>query len=150
MESGRPGQRRGRILLIDDDPALGAYLARILRTHGPFEVGYELSAVSALRRLQAELWDLLITDIEMPGMTGLELVRQVRQLVPGLPIMVITGHPTVENLITALRRSVAELLPKPVAAEDLISRAAAPVEAGRTAGAASTETVPDTASGACA
>jgi hypothetical protein len=42
MESGRPGQTRGRILLIDDDPALGAYLARILRTRGPFEVDHEL------------------------------------------------------------------------------------------------------------
>ena len=141
MESGRPGQTRGRILLIDDDPTLGAYLARVLQTHGHFEVSHELGAAPALRRLQTELWDLLITDIEMPGMTGLELVRQVRQLAPDLPIMVITGHPTVENLITALRRSVDEFLPKPIAAEDLISRAAALVEAGRTARAASTETV---------
>ncbi len=88
MESGRPGQTRGRILLIDDDPTLGAYLARVLQTHGHFEVSHELGAASALRRLQTELWDLLITDIEMPGMTGLELVRQVRQLAPDLPVMV--------------------------------------------------------------
>jgi LmbE family N-acetylglucosaminyl deacetylase/CheY-like chemotaxis protein len=134
-------ETRGRILLIDDDLSLGAYLARVLRTHGQFEVTHELDAAAALRCLEAERWDLLITDIEMPGMTGLELVSQARRLAPDLPIAVVTGHPTVDYAVTALRRSVAEFLAKPIAAEDLINRATALIEAGRQARAAGREIV---------
>jgi LmbE family N-acetylglucosaminyl deacetylase len=133
MNNGQPDQMRGRILLIDDDLALGAYLARVLRTHGQFEVTHELDAGSALRCLESEQWDLLITDIEMPGMTGLELIAKVRRVVPDLPIAVLTGHPTVDYAVTALRRSVSEFLAKPIAADDLIGRAAALVEEGRRA-----------------
>jgi LmbE family N-acetylglucosaminyl deacetylase len=133
MQGGQPDQMRGRILLIDDDLALGAYLARVLRTHGRFEVTHELDAGSALRSLESEQWDLLITDIEMPGMTGLELVAKVQRVAPDLPIAVLTGHPTVDYAVTALRRSVSEFLSKPIAAEDLIGRATALIEEGRRA-----------------
>src|SRR5581483_7413161 len=96
---GPMSETRGRILLIDDDLSLGAYLARVLRTHGQFEVTHELDAAAALRCLEAERWDLLITDIEMPGMTGLELVSQARRLAPDLPIAVVTGHATLERAV---------------------------------------------------
>jgi two-component system, NtrC family, response regulator HydG len=135
------GQTRGRILLVDDDLSLGAYLARVLRTHGRFEVTHELDAAAALRGLEAEQWDLLITDIEMPGMTGLELIGRARRIVPGLPVAVLTGHATVEYAVTALRHSAAEFLAKPVAAEDLITAATTLIEAGHRAMAASRETV---------
>jgi LmbE family N-acetylglucosaminyl deacetylase len=141
MDGIRPGETRGRILLIDDDLPLGGYLSRVLRTRGQFEVTHELDADAALRALRAQEWDLLITDIEMPGMTGLELVKQVHRLAPDLPIMVMTGYVTVENVMTALRRSVAEFLPKPISAEDLVGRSTALVEAGRRARAASGEAV---------
>ena len=141
MESGQPSQVRGRILLIDDDLALGAYLARVLQARGPFEVTHELNAAAALRRLETEPWDLLITDIEMPGMTGLELITQVRRLAPDLPVAVLTGHATLNYAVAALRRSVAEFLQKPISAEDLIVRATALVEVGRKARTAGRETV---------
>src|SRR5690349_8590456 len=141
MEGDRSSQTRGRILVIDDDLALRGYLSRVLRTHGQFEVTHELDAAAALRSLPDGQWDLLITDIEMPGITGLELVEQVRRLAADLPIMIISGHATVENVMTALRRSVAEFLPKPVAAGDLIGRATELVEAGRKARAATGEIV---------
>jgi two-component system response regulator HydG len=133
MEVGQSSQTRGRILLIDDDLSLGAYLARVLRTDGRFEVIHELDAATAVRCLENERWDLLITDIEMPGMNGLELVSQARRLAPDLPIAVLTGHATLERVVTALRRSATEFLHKPLAGEDLVSRATALVEAGRKA-----------------
>jgi CheY-like chemotaxis protein len=135
------GQTRGRILLVDDDLALGAYLARVLRTHGQFEVTHELDAAAALRSLENERCDLLITDIEMPGMTGLELIGRARRLAPELPVAVLTGHATVEHAVTALRRSAAEFLAKPVAAEDLITAATTLIEVGRRARAAAREAV---------
>src|SRR2546426_10510013 len=108
MEAGQPSQVRGRILLIDDDLALGAYLARALRAQGPFDVTHDLNAAAALRCLETEQWDLLITGIEMPGMTGLELITQARRLVPDLPVAILTGHATLNYAVAALRRSVAE------------------------------------------
>jgi two-component system response regulator HydG len=141
MESSEPRQQRGRVLLIDDDPALGGYLKRVLSGRGGFDVTHELDSVGALRRLETETWDLLITDIELPGMTGLELLERVRQLEPDLPVAVLTGHPTVDYAVSALRSSAAEFLQKPIEAEHLIAKATELVEAGRAARAAGRETV---------
>ncbi len=137
MEASEPG----RILLVDDDPALAGYLTRVLRARGGFDVTHELDSVGALRRIQTEQWDLLITDIELPGMTGLELLERVRQLEPQLPVAVLTGNPTVDYAVSALRSSAAEFLQKPITAEDLIAKAGELVEAGRAARAAGRETV---------
>ncbi|MDQ2815847.1 MAG: response regulator, partial [Actinomycetota bacterium] len=130
MEASEPSQQPGRILLIDDDPALGGYLTRVLRVRGGFEVTHELDSAAALRWLEAAEWDLLITDIELPGMTGLELLERVRQLVPDLPVAVLTGHPTIDYAVSALRSAAAEFLQKPIAPEVLVSKATALVEAG--------------------
>jgi two-component system, NtrC family, response regulator HydG len=130
----------GRILLIDDDRALGGYLTRIL-ARGGFEVTHEQDAMAALQRIETEQWDLLITDIELPGINGLELLERVRQRVPDLPVAVLTGHATVDYAISALRSEAAEFLQKPIAPEDLIAKASELVEAGRAARAASRETV---------
>jgi two-component system, NtrC family, response regulator HydG len=141
MDTYDPGQQPGRILLIDDDPALGGYLTRVLRTRGGFDVAYEIDSTAALRRLGAEEWDLLITDIELPGMTGLELLERVRELHPGLPVAVLTGNPTIDYAVSALRSSAAEFLQKPITAEVLVAKATELVEAGRAARAAGRETV---------
>src|SRR3984885_2876955 len=137
MESNAPARPReepdrphGRILLIDDDPVLGGYLSRVLRSRGGFEVVHEPDAAAGLRRIEAQSWDLLITDIELPGMTGLELLERVRQKEPDLPVAVLTGNPTVDYAVTALRSSAAEFLQKPIAAEDLIAKATELIEAG--------------------
>ena len=141
MTTGEPDRPRGRILLIDDDPALGGFLSRVLRTRGGFEVTHELDPAAALRRIGQQDWDLLITDIEMPGMTGLELLERVRQRLPSLPVAVLTGHATVDYAVSALRSAAAEFLEKPITAETLVAKATELVEAGRAARAASTETV---------
>src|SRR5580658_10361517 len=129
MEAGQ----RGRILLVDDDLALGEYLTRVLRRRGGFDVTHELDSLGALQRIEAEDWDLLITDIELPGMTGLELLERVRQQVPGLPVAVLTGHPTVDYAVSALRNSAAEFLQKPIIGADLVAKATELIAAGRAA-----------------
>src|SRR5580692_9534175 len=134
------GSAPARILLVDDDAALGRYLARVL-TRGGFEVIHELDSGGALHRIETESWDLLITDIEMPGMTGLELLDRVRQLEPDLPVAVLTGNPTIDYAVTALRSAAAEFLQKPIAAAELVAKATELVEAGRAARAAGRETV---------
>jgi len=116
MDASEP--RGGRVLLIDDDAALGGFMTRVLREDG-FDVTHELHPADALRRVQTEQWDLLITDIELPDMNGLELLERARELVPDLPVAVITGNPTVDYAVSALRGAAAEFLSKPISAADL-------------------------------
>ena len=134
------GSAPARILLVDDDEALGRYLARAL-TRGGFEVTHELDSGGALQRIETESWDLVITDIELPGMTGLELLDRVRQRLPDLPVAVLTGHPTVDYAVSALRNSAAEFLQKPIVGADLVAKATELIAAGRAASAAGRETV---------
>ena len=130
--SGAGGGPGRRVLLVDDDPAYGEYVRRVL-TSGGFEVSHQPDAESALDQMRAERWDLLITDIRLPGMNGLELLDRVRELAPGLPVAVLTGHASVDYAVSALRGAAAEFLQKPVSRPDLIARATALIEAGRAA-----------------
>jgi two-component system, NtrC family, response regulator HydG len=130
MRASDATSERGRILLVDDDPALGVYLCRVLRS-ARFEVTHELDADGALGRVQKGQWDLLITDIELPGMSGLELLRRVRQFAPGLPVAVLTGHPSVDYAVSALRGAAAEFMMKPVGRDELVAKAAELIETAR-------------------
>lgn len=130
--NGADGGRAGRVLLVDDDPAYGEYVRRVL-TSGGFDVTHQPDAEGALARVHTELWDLLITDIQLPGTNGLELLDRVRELAPGLPVAVLTGHASVDYAVSALRGAAAEFLQKPVSRPELIARATGLIEAGRAA-----------------
>lgn len=130
--SGADGGQGRRVLLVDDDPAYGEYVRRVL-TSGGFDVTHQPDAESALARVRAERWDLLVTDIRLPGMTGLELLERVREAAPGLPVAVLTGHASVDYAVSALRGSAAEFLQKPVSRPELIARATELIEASRSA-----------------
>lgn len=132
MEASGASTQRGRVLLVDDDRALGGYLRRVLLAAG-FEVAHELDACTAMSRVQAEQWDLLMTDIELPGMSGLELLERVREMAPALPVAVLTGHPSVDYAVSALRCSAAEFLLKPVSADELVATASKLIEAASAA-----------------
>ena len=91
----------------------------------------EHDAEGALCRIgSGQQWDLLITDIELPGMSGLELLERARQLMPGLPVAVMTGFSSVHYAVSALRDSASEFLQKPVSDADLIAKAAVLIQTG--------------------
>lgn len=127
--SGASDQPRGRILVVDDDPVYSEYLRRVLSSGG-FDVGRQPDAESALDRVRAEQWDLLIADIKLPRMDGLELLGRVRALLPGLPVAILTGYASVDHEVFALA-GPAEFMQKPVSKADLIAQAARLIEAGR-------------------
>jgi two-component system, NtrC family, response regulator HydG len=124
-------QHQGRILVVDDDPAYHEYVRRVLGSGG-FDVGHEPDGEGALARVTTEHWDLLITDIRLPGMNGLELLDRVREQFPGLPVAVLTGHALVDYAVSALRGTAAQFLQKPISRPDLIAKAAELI-AGRAA-----------------
>lgn len=100
------------ILLIEDDRGLAAALNQTLTDAG-YEVSMETRGDAGLARAQADSFDLIITDLKLPGLPGLELIRQLHLLRPRLPILVITAHGTTETAIEAIQFGAYEYLLKP-------------------------------------
>jgi LmbE family N-acetylglucosaminyl deacetylase/CheY-like chemotaxis protein len=111
---------RGRILLVEDDPDTARFITHVLASRGGFDVEHASSPAVALPRVGPEHWDLIITDVEMPDMTGIELLETVRRQAPDLPVVVVTAHVTVDNAVGALRGRADEFLRKPLRPDALI------------------------------
>ncbi|MBT3325709.1 MAG: sigma-54-dependent Fis family transcriptional regulator, partial [Gemmatimonadales bacterium] len=102
-----------RILVVDDDTdALEVYKTRL--THAGFEVETAESAEKALGRLKAFDPTLIITDVRMSGMTGLELLDKVRTATEGVDVVVMTGHDDMETAVSAMKSGAFDFLVKPV------------------------------------
>ncbi len=112
---------RGRILLADDEETFLSSTAELLRREG-----YECETVSdgfqAEERASQAEFDLLITDLEMPGNSDLQLVRRIAETSGGLPIIIITGYPSTRSAIACIELPVASYLVKPVLFPELLSR----------------------------
>jgi two-component system response regulator HydG len=132
---------RGRILVIDDDLVFGRWATQLLQAEGRFEARYVTDAAAGLRYLEDGPWDLVLTDLEMPGMNGLELLDRIGQLEPDLPVAIVTGHATVDRAVTAFRLSAAEFIQKPISATDFMIAVQGLVQRGRETRAADREIV---------
>lgn len=108
-----------RVLVVDDDPDVAELTRMIImrRTGCEVRVLNEPSTVSAV--VTEFRPDVVVTDIEMPGMTGLALLGVLRQQQPGLPVVIMTAHPSADYAIRAVREQADEFLTKPVPAADL-------------------------------
>lgn len=101
-----------RVWLVDDDDSIRWVLERALRNGGMTPRAFE-TAEQALLALRGESPDVLMTDIRMPGQSGLELLGQIRVAQPALPVIVMTAHSDFENAIAAYEGGAFEYLPKP-------------------------------------
>jgi CheY-like chemotaxis protein len=137
---GDAGPTAGRVLIVDDDRVFGLWATKVLQSRD-FYIQHVLDPVTGLRQIEAEPWDLVITDVEMPRMSGLEFLERARRLVPGLPVVVVTAHPTVDRAVTALRHSGTDFIHKPVTGPDFAARVSSLVAQRRLAPAAPAESV---------
>ncbi len=106
-----PG-RLGRILFADDDELFREGLAARLRYEGFFCVCAACGA-EAIDWLRREEFDVLLSDIFMPGNTSLELIQTVPQVVSGLPVILLTGRPTIDTAVSSVNLSVVGYITKP-------------------------------------
>jgi two-component system nitrogen regulation response regulator GlnG len=116
-----------RVWLVDDDASICWVLERALRNGGMAPRAFE-AAEPALDALDHESPDVLVTDIRMPGQSGLELLRKVRDSRPTLPVIVMTAHSDLESALSSYEGGAFEYLPKPFDidhAVGLVRRAAA-------------------------
>ena len=110
----------GRILLADDEAPVRDTLAALLHRRGFACTGVG-SGAEALAQLHRQEFDALIADIQMPGNDGLALIEGLPPVAAGLPVILLTGHPTVETAARSVRLSVCAYLTKPVETEELVA-----------------------------
>jgi two-component system response regulator PilR (NtrC family) len=106
------------ILLVDDESTTQDTLGMFLETEG-YRVATAGSGKEALTRIESEEFDVIVTDVVMPDVSGLEVLERSRVLNPAAAVVVITGHATVEMAIEALRRGAWDYLQKPFGLDDL-------------------------------
>ncbi|HEY1672133.1 MAG TPA: response regulator [Streptosporangiaceae bacterium] len=117
--------RRGRILLVEDDQEAAYFAVHVLTTMGRFDVTHTADPRVALEWARSEPWDLVLTDLDLPTMTGLDLLGALRRAVPGLPVAVITADAGPGPGANAARRQADAFLQKPVPAAQLVAVATA-------------------------
>ena len=119
-----PSAIRRRILLVDDEESIRRLLSRMLETAYDVEAAPDGEAALRLLREPGAQYDLLISDLNMPGMDGLTLIREVRRVDATLPTIVITGYSSESSAIDALNLGVAGYLTKPFGTTQVLAAAA--------------------------
>jgi putative two-component system response regulator len=116
----QPGKTRPRVLCVDDEPVILQILRRLLEVQG-FEAIVCSDPLEAVASFGDGDFDVVITDIHMPTMDGLALMQAMRERQPDLPVVVVTGHGTVDTAIQALREGATGMLVKPFTGQELLA-----------------------------
>ena len=109
-----------RILVVDDSPLERKAAGRLIEREEGLEVSYATNGTEALAAMAARLPDLVLTDLLMPDMDGLELVAEVRRLHPLVPVVLMTARGNEEKAVRALRAGAASYVPKAVLGSELV------------------------------
>ena len=108
-----------RILVVDDEVDLATSCTRLLESRG-YVTGIASSAEEALESLNSLDYQLVLTDLKMPGMGGMELLRHVREKSQEMPVIMMTAYSTVEDAVEAMRLGAADFVPKPFTPDHLV------------------------------
>lgn len=111
-----------KVLVVDDDPVVGKSIDRILSSRG-YAVISAAGGEEAMERLASEDYDVVYTDIRMPGMSGLEVARHIKESRPWLPVVIVTGYGNDANEAEANEIGVNGFLRKPLSPEMVESTA---------------------------
>jgi len=106
------------VLIVDDEFSVRDSLESWLRKEG-YRVGTAQSGSEALLRLQEASWDVILLDIRMPGMDGLELQDRVREIAPQIMVIIITGYAMVQTAVEALKKGAYDYVTKPIDPDQL-------------------------------
>lgn len=107
-----------RVLVVDDEPAIRELLAEYLRGRG-FDVSMAADGERATSKIAADPPDLVLTDLKLPGIDGLEVVRAAASSIPPVPCVLMTGFGTVETAVTAFGHGAAGYVLKPFKLKDV-------------------------------
>jgi DNA-binding NtrC family response regulator len=119
-DTRKNGARPPRILIVDDDPSQTSLLDSFLRSQA-FETIVADSGASALEILRSEPVSMMISDVRMPGMTGLETLRRARQEHALLPVLLVTAYADIREAVGAMRDGALNYLAKPIDLDELLA-----------------------------
>ena len=106
------------VLIVDDEPQMLIAMNETIRREG-YSIATAGSGVEALQRLKDSQFRLVITDLRMPQVTGLDLLREVKSVSPRTQVVLVTAHGTVNNAVEAMKLGAFDYLLKPFSAMDL-------------------------------
>ena len=109
-----------QILIIDDEETIRRTLQIVLQKSG-YKVHTANNALIALNKLKVETYDLVLSDVMMPDMNGLDLLSQIHKTQPDLPVVIITGQGTIRDAVSAMQAGAFDYLPKPIDKKQLLS-----------------------------
>jgi DNA-binding NtrC family response regulator len=107
-----------KILIVDDQINTCKSIQAILRKSG-YRSEYTLNAEEALKRVQEEHFDIVISDIRMPGMDGIQLLEGLKKIQPSLVVIMITGYATIKSAVEAIQKGAYDYLPKPFTPDEV-------------------------------
>ncbi len=113
--------KNSRLLVVDDEAVIRDGLKRILEKES-FVVETCSSGYSAIEAMQKLDFDLIITDLKMPGMSGIEVLKSVRTLQPHIPVILITGYASVDTAVEAMKQGAADYVSKPFIPDLLLEK----------------------------
>jgi DNA-binding NtrC family response regulator len=107
-----------RVMVIDDDPGVRDYMEALVSRQG-YRVYAAADGEQALARLDDVRPDLVTLDVVLPGMDGLETLRRIKQRMPEVPVVMLSGHGQARNIVEAMRLGASDFLRKPFEVEEL-------------------------------
>jgi DNA-binding NtrC family response regulator len=109
-----------RLLIVDDEPDMLVLLKMILQEKTPYEVVTTPNPLEAEKLFREKPFQLVITDLNMPGMDGLELTGVVKKLNPYVPVIIITAYGSIESAVQSIQRGAFDFITKPFRKDQII------------------------------
>jgi DNA-binding NtrC family response regulator len=119
-----------KILIVDDDRVVLASCKRILESEG-YTVSLTSSVKEALQMMEEKKFDILLVDVIMPEYDGMYLIGSVRENLPHLPILVMSGYPTPETISSGMRMGATHFIAKPFTPDELITAVGKALQKGQ-------------------
>jgi len=114
-------QDKHNLLVVDDEAVIREGMRRILASQG-YHVETSASGRTAIEKIQEQDFDVVITDLKMPGMDGIEVLKTIRILQPEVPVIIITGYSTVDTAVEAMKNGAFDYIAKPFTSDLIIEK----------------------------
>ena len=111
-----------KILVVDDDEQVRTYLSKVLSITGDFSVEVAETAEEALERIQSVVFDLVLVDLKLPKMDGLQLITEIVNFKPEILTVLITGRASIDSAVEAMKRGASDYITKPFDHDDMLAR----------------------------
>jgi signal transduction histidine kinase len=115
-------EMKNRILVVDDEEEIGVLLYQALSRMGGFFVEVVRSGEEALQKIEKEPFDLVLTDLKMPKMDGLQLVSKIAQAKPEILLVLMSGHGSIDSALEGMKKGASDYLTKPLNLDELVVR----------------------------